>query len=150
MYMLRKIMLIVCIAFIGVNLYAQRKNTSLGIRIEGDEPSNLGITLKHKISSTGMLEGVVHFYNGAIGVSGMYERYHNLSSSGTFDFFYGGGAHVAFYNNLSAGIVGVVGLCYTFKEIPFNISVDWKPCLDIVNKVNLRGQLLGVSIRYTF
>ena len=148
--MTKKIILFLSIVLLCMNIHAQRKITSLGIRIEGNDPSNLGISLRHRIHSGTMLEGIVHFYDGAVGVSGLFEKYHNLSSSGAFDFYYGGGVHVAFYNNIGAGVVGIVGLCYTFKEIPFNISVDWKPVLDIVDNVDLRARLLGVSIRYTF
>ncbi|HOT14686.1 MAG TPA: hypothetical protein PK252_07980 [Bacteroidales bacterium] len=146
---MKKLFVFVGILLMCTSIFAQRKGFAIGARIEGDEPNNLGVSLRGKIHRAGMLEGIVHFYDGSVGATGLYERYINLSSSGTFDFVYGGGAHVEFTDDLGAGIAGIVGLCYTFKEIPVNISVDWKPVLDIVSDVHMRARLLGVSIRYT-
>jgi hypothetical protein len=70
--------------------------TNIGIRIEGNEPSNIGLTLQRKIASHTNLEGIVHLSDNTFGFSGIYERYHNITSNYTLDFYYGGGVTVFF------------------------------------------------------
>jgi len=148
---MKKIIFLILLGFIAFqSIDAQRKTFAMGLRIEGNDPNNLGASIRYRIHKPTILEGIVHFYDGFIGASLLYERYKNLSSSGTFDFFYGGGVHLAFGNDVGAGVAGILGFCYTFKDIPVNISLDWKPVLDIIDNTNFRASLFGISIRYTF
>jgi hypothetical protein len=39
---------------------------------------------------------------------------------------------------------------YNFKEIPFNLSLDWKPALNLVGSSGFWGDGGAISIRYIF
>jgi hypothetical protein len=46
--------------------------------------------------------------------------------------YYGGGAYVGFEDgDTFLGPTGVIGLDYKFATAPINLSLDWKPELDI-------------------
>ena len=48
------------------------------------------------------------------------------------------------------GAAGIVGLIYKFDQLPLNISLDWKPELNIITNVAFEGSAVGVSARFTF
>jgi hypothetical protein len=75
--------------------------------------------------------------------------------------YYGGGAYLAFLKKVNTttqktstdpnlGAQGVIGLDYKFTNIPLNISLDWKPELNIVNDINFEPAAIGFTARFTF
>jgi hypothetical protein len=43
----------------------------------------------------------------------------------------------------------VVGLDYKFSNIPLNLSLDWKPELNIVSDINFEPAAIGFTARFT-
>lgn len=77
------------------------------------------------------------------------------------EWFYGGGAHIGFWQSGSYpynrsnpqsifGIDLVVGVEYTFDEVPFSASLDWKPAFNIMGDFHWWGNFISLSLRYTF
>ena len=68
--------------------------------------------------------------------------------------YYGGGAYFGSYNYNSfsytfIGINGVLGLDYSFDEIPLNVSVDWMPGFNLTGDNNgFYSYVGGLSVRY--
>lgn len=69
--------------------------------------------------------------------------------------YYGGGAYFGSYNHSSfsnytfIGINGVLGLDYSFDEIPLNLSVDWMPGFNLTGDNNgFYSYVGGLSVRY--
>ena len=48
------------------------------------------------------------------------------------------------------GAMGVVGLDYKFANAPLNLSLDWKPELNIIDEINFEPATIGFSARFTF
>ena len=76
----------------------------------------------------------------------------NIAPIGPFNLYAGPGAFVATWpgaETLAAGLVGQIGLEYTFN-VPLQISLDWRPCFSFVNGFvpNYYGAALG--LRYAF
>jgi hypothetical protein len=77
------------------------------------------------------------------------------------NWYYGGGAHIGFYNGSHtywgtygtsytvAGIDGILGIEYSFDEIPINIGIDWKPALNLIGYSGIWSEG-AFSIRYIF
>lgn len=65
-------------------------------------------------------------------------------------YFYGGGIYSNFGGAREAGLQGVLGLDYKIPNIPFNLSVDWKPELTLVKTFSFEPAALGLSARFTF
>jgi hypothetical protein len=46
--------------------------------------------------------------------------------------------------------MGVLGLDYKFVNLPLNLSLDWKPELNIVSDINFEPAAIGFTARFTF
>ncbi len=149
--MKNKKVIIISIAFvISIGVFAQ-KRTGIGLRIDSDNGTEFGATLKYRLIGTTTLEAIATFPTNAVILNGLYEKYHSLSRSGSFQFFYGGGVFIGVGGgNKAAGLKGILGLCYNFKDIPVDLSVDWFPGMQIIDKIDARLNNFGISLRYKF
>jgi len=121
-------------------------NTSLGIRIGGTS----GVTLKHFYKPTRAIEGIVGTFGNGFSITALIEEHMPVHEAVGLSFYYGGGAHLAFYNDRNAapnfgrevdyrqnnqagfGINGIVGFEYRLPDgIPLAISLDLKPFLEL-------------------
>jgi hypothetical protein len=48
------------------------------------------------------------------------------------------------------GAAGIIGLDYNFPNIPLNLSLDWKPELNLIEKIGFEASTVGFSVRYRF
>lgn len=156
------------------SLTASSYNTAIGIRFGGYES---GLSIKHFIKSNAAIEGIISTgwrYRGTR-ITGLFEIHKAINGAPGLSFFYGGGAHIGFYNRdywfngkcdggryeykgnwydcdgnrLTLGIDGILGLEYHFTEIPFTIGLDIKPSIDLIGW----GSRIGdgaFSVRYAF
>jgi hypothetical protein len=138
------------------SLTAQDYRTGLGIR---GGVSN-GLTVKHFISDTNALEGLLTTrWNGFL-FTGLYEVHAKAFGITGLYWYYGGGAHIGAWNhyyrtnrldNYSViGIDGILGMEYNITEIPFNISIDYKPGINLMGKPLGMSDEVALSIRYVF
>lgn len=138
------------------NVKAQGYTTGVGIRLGG---ITSGITLKHFIGSSNALEGIVSFGRHSFLITGLYEKHTAFPKAEGLSWFFGGGAHVGFFqdgygyryfyykshgnkikieevgyydNRTSFGLDFILGIDYKFKNAPINVSLDVKPFVDIV------------------
>ena len=137
------------LAIASTDLHAQGYKTALGVRISSDDAIvNHSISLKHFFSNTTALEGLLSFGDPiALGV--LMEKHKPVGTS-DLSLFYGGGAYIGFGSEKNIGAQGVLGLDYKLPSIPLNLSVDWKPELNIVKETVFEPAAVGVSIRFTF
>lgn len=139
---------------------AQQYKTGLGVRLSSSAASvNNSITIKHFVNDRLALEGLFSFGDPlALGI--LAEMHKPLSETG-LQWFYGGGGYISFvktYNpnkqrdvtNTNFGAQGIVGLDYKFPNVPLNLSLDWKPELNLVDNINFEPAVVGFSARFTF
>ncbi len=133
----------------GTRLIAQDYKFGVGLRLSNDAPSiSNSVTARYRMDENQALEGMISF-GSRFGVGVLYENFRPLGSG--FKWFYGGGAYIGFQGgDAYLGPTGIIGLDYKFTEAPINISLDWKPELDVIPKVNLIPDAFGLSIRYAF
>jgi hypothetical protein len=115
-----------------------------------------GLTFKHFISEKSALEGIADYRWGGLGITGLYEIHNNLADVEGLNWYFGGGAHVGFYgtsygggSGTFVGIDGILGLEYNFKDLPINISADWKPAFTF-GYSHFGADNGALSVRYTF
>lgn len=142
------------------NLAAQDYKTALGVRLSSSNAmQNNSITIKQFISEKMAIEGLFTF-GDPLALGAMLELHKPLSPAG-LSYFYGGGGYISFVKKVNVnnsktttdpnfGAQGVVGLDYKFSNIPLNISLDWKPELNIVSDINFEPAAIGFSARFTF
>lgn len=136
-----KILAVVAIV-IGCTFAANAQNYTSAIGLRLGYP--LSVSYKHFLSENGAIEvfGGFRSYSGYgwFNVGGLYQYHKPIPDVDGLNWYFGGGASVFFWNydndfvfgdeddsSLSVGLLGNVGLEYTFKEAPINVSVDWVP-----------------------
>ena len=148
-------MLVFCLCTIS---YAQDYSTGIGFR--GGYFN--GLTIKHFISSRSAVEGIFDSRWRGFQITGLYEVHNQAFNLQRLKWYYGVGGHVGFWDGNYAdwgdrgksytvvGIDGILGLEYSFREIPINIGLDWKPSLNIIGYTGFWGDGWAFSIRYIF
>jgi hypothetical protein len=134
--------------------------TAVGIRLSNNAPIVANaITLKHFLNDKTAIEGFFSF-SDPFSLGALLEVYKPLSTPG-LRWFYGAGAYLGFgkeydpnkqrnVNTNYFGGQGVVGLDYKFASVPINISLDWKPELNLISDINFEPAAIGFSARFTF
>ena len=137
---------------ISSSISAQNYNTGIGARVGFFN----GITVKHFVSPSNALEGIVNFRWGGAIVTGLYEWQQPIPSAPGLDYFLGVGAHVGFFDsykwdNEASTIIGadvIVGLEYTFPTAPFTIGLDYKPAFNIIGDNHIWADGVALSLRF--
>lgn len=160
---MKKISFVIIVAFfifLGNTASAQEYKTGLGVRLSSASAMvNNSLSIKHFISEKTAIEGLLSF-GDPLALGALVEFHKPLAESG-LTYFYGAGGYIAFvktYNTNTQktssdpnfGAMGIVGLDYKFNNIPLNISLDWKPELNIISDINFEPAAIGFSARFTF
>lgn len=133
---------------------AQEVNTNyrfgVGIRLSTSAPTiSNSVSVKYFMYNGNALEGLVSF-GTRFGIGGLYEFHKPINSAPGLQWYFGGGAYVGFQNgDTYLGPQGVIGLDYKFTNIPLNLSLDWKPELDLIPKINFVPDALALTARFT-
>ena len=150
------------IAAIGftTTVSAQAYKTGIGVRLSSSQAMvNNSITLKHFLNERAAIEALFSF-GDPLALGALYEIHKPFSTEG-LQWFYGGGGYLAFVKSwnpnklknetdVNVGAQGVLGLDYKFVNLPLNISLDWKPELNLVSDINFEPAAIGFSARFTF
>jgi hypothetical protein len=142
------------------SLKAQSYKTALGIRLSSSAPIvNNSISIKQFINDKTAIEGLLSFSDPL--ALGILAEFHKPLSAAGLQYFYGGGGYLGFIktynpnklkneNQLNFGAQGIVGLDYKFDKVPINISLDWKPELNLISDINFEPAAIGFTARFTF
>jgi hypothetical protein len=148
---MKKALLISLISIAALTSKSQVYKTAAGIRLGPNSAAvTSGITVKHFLNEKTALEGILGINDG-LGICGLYEIHFPIEAVNNLQWFAGPGAYIAFRNSSTFfGGAGVVGLDYKFEEIPLNLTIDWKPELNIIPKIEFESSGIGISVRYAF
>ena len=139
---------------------AQAYKTGIGVRLSSAQAMvNNSISLKHFLNEKAAVE-VLFSFGDPLAIGALYEVHKPFSSEG-LQWFYGGGGYLGFvksYNvnkarfetDANVGAQGVLGLDYKFVNLPLNLSLDWKPELNLVSDINFEPAAIGFTARFTF
>ena len=138
-----------------------QQSYSTGIGLRGGLAS--GATVKHFIGDNTALEGILSTRWRGVIITGLYEIQKTAFDTPGLYWFYGVGGHVGFWDDYVGhpwfdddagytviGIDGILGLEYAFNEIPFNVSIDWKPAVNLTGYSGFWGDSGALSVRYIF
>ncbi|HXB39685.1 MAG TPA: hypothetical protein VNZ49_04035 [Bacteroidia bacterium] len=144
-------------------------NNAIGLRV--GETS--GLSIKHFMNgSSHAIEGIIGITPYSVGITALYEQYVSTDVKG-LSWYYGAGGHVntginrrvyyTYYNDnryyvyrynypgVGVGIDGIVGVEYKIAKVPFAISFDLKPFVEINNSPNIFLALdPGLGLKFTF
>jgi len=156
---MKKLLFVLFLAlFFTSQMKAQDYNTGIGLR--GGPAS--GLTIKHFLDGKKAVEGIFDSRWHGFSITGLYEIHAQAFNTERLNWYYGIGGHIGFYdtkykewgdhtdNYTVIGIDGILGIEYNFKEIPFNIGVDWKPSFNVFGYSSNWGDGGALSLRYIF
>lgn len=133
--------------------------TGVGLRLN----NGYGLSIKHNMTERKSIEGIVYTRWRGINITGLYEIHAPAFQTAGWRWYYGVGGHVGvwgngaqygnpwFDNNESHAIVGadgILGLEYTFREIPLNLSIDWKPAINLIGYQGLWLDDVALTARF--
>ena len=134
--------------------------TALGVRLSSSNAmQNNSVSIKHFLNDKVAIEGLFTF-GDPLALGALVEFHKPLSASG-LSWYYGAGAYVGFVKKVNTNTLktstdpnfggqGAIGLDYKFANIPLNLSLDWKPELNIVSDINFEPAAVGFTARFTF
>jgi hypothetical protein len=87
---------------------------------------------------------------GGINISGLFEIQKPLPELNGLYWYLGVGPTVGFVNEtLLLTANGVLGIEYTFQDLPINIALDTGPVIQLIGNRNLFSWGGGIAVRYT-
>jgi len=157
--------IILCLVLLAAtSLYnrvsAQDYKFAMGVRFSSAAPTlSNSVSVKYFMDETRALEGLISF-GDRFGIGALYEKHQLIGGTPAFTWFYGAGGYLGFetvtdVNHVQShktflGPTGIVGLDYKFQNAPLNLSLDWKPELDIIPKINFVPDAFALTARFTF
>ena len=132
-----------------ISTNAQNYKSALGVRFSSsDAVVNHAITFKHFFKQNTAVEALFSFVKPyALGV--LIEKHHPLTNE-NFTWFWGAGFYAGFTDKKNFGAQGALGLDFKIPEVPVNLSLDWKPELNLIKETFFEPAAVGVSARFTF
>ncbi len=147
-------------AVASLSASAQEYRSALGVRLSSSSAiQNNSVSFKQFISGHTAIEALFTF-GEPLALGALIEVHKPLAAAG-LSYFYGAGGYLAFEKNINpvtlkesrdtyVGAQGAIGLDYKFNNLPLNLSLDWKPELNIVSDLNFEPAAIGFTARFTF
>lgn len=139
---------------------AQAYKKAIGVRLSSAQAIvNNSISFKYFLDQGTAIEALFSF-GDPLSIGALYEVHKPFSTEG-LQWFYGGGGYLGFVKtfkpeknryetDVNLGAQGVLGLDYKFSNLPLNLSIDWKPELNLVSDINVEPGAIGFTTRFTF
>jgi len=155
-----KKILMTAIAMIGFVTLTNAQDYNTGIGLRGGLSN--GLTIKQFIGNRVALEGILTTRWEGFSITGLYEIHNQAFGVDRLNWYYGIGGHIGFWNGENVGwadehinytVIGVdaiLGIEYNFRELPINLSADWKPAFNLIGYSGLWADGGALSIRYIF
>ncbi|WP_174238673.1 hypothetical protein [Pedobacter sp. L105] len=159
---MKKVFTILCLTIIAAfAIQTSSKAQGYDNAIGGRFGEANGVTFKTTLGENKMLDLIANFrsHDGYryFRVTGLYEIYNPITNAPGLNWYYGvggsiGSAKYIYTDNtdLYLSVDGVLGLDYKFADAPINISLDWKPAIQLSPDSNFDASGLGLSVRFTF
>jgi hypothetical protein len=158
--MLMKKTSILLFAFVfmaGVAANAQTYQTALGAKFYTGNGSIGGVNIRHSTAANTALEGSLLFFNGGIGLEGLYQYQAPISGAEGLQYFVGGGAMIGFgtgpryndnrNNSTSFALRLTGGIDYKFADAPIDVSLGLDPFFYLAPYTS-SNLSLGIGLRY--
>lgn len=139
----------------------QTYQNAIGIRLGAYN----GLNFKTFLQSDNALDFNLSFRNNnnfkRFIFTGLYEVHNNIDGAPGLKWYYGGGGSLGsikrddengrkYDGDLFLSADGVLGLDYKIDAAPINLSLDWRPRLELTPNTDINAGDVGLAIRFTF
>lgn len=144
---------LICLTAVGVN--AQTYQTGIGAKFYVGNGSIGGINIRHSTSEHTALEGSLLFFNGGLGIEGLYQYQGPINGAPGLQYFVGGGGMLGFgtgrYRSDDDNVLFALrltgGIDYKFADAPLAVSLGLDPFFYLVPSTG-SNLALGIGLRY--
>lgn len=136
---------------------AQTYQTALGAKFYTGDGSIGGVNVRHSTAENTALEGSLLFFNGGIGIEGLYQYQGPISGAEGLQYFVGGGAMLGFgtgpriegnrNNSTTFALRLTGGVDYKFADAPIDVSLGLDPFFYLAPYTG-SNLSLGIGLRY--
>jgi opacity protein-like surface antigen len=153
--MKKLLILIFSLILFSAASHSQDYRNAVGIRLG---LSN-GISLKHFFSTNKAVEGILTVRWGGYNLTGLVEKHRSIFDTDGLYLFYGAGLHMGSFSNswfndtnnhTVIGLDGIIGFEYVFRDLPLNVSLDYKPAFNLFGNTGFWGDEVALTGRYIF
>lgn len=156
--MKKHILILALVSLISGYSFGQDYKTAAGLRLG----TSIGGTIKHFVGEKSAFEGLLTTRWQGFELTGLYEIHNNAFDVNRLNWFFGFGGHLGFYNGdhttwgdtgtnyTIVGIDGIIGMEYSFEDVPIVLTLDWKPMFNLTGYTGFWGDALALSVRYYF
>lgn len=131
----------------GTLVNGQDYKMALGLRVSSNDAIlGTSASFKYFFNQKTAVEGLVSF-SDPFAFGALVEKQTTLPLRG-LNWFYGAGAYFAFGSDQRFGLQGIAGLDYKLGSLPLNISLDWKPELNLTREFSFEPAVVGLTARY--
>ncbi len=141
----------------GLAANAQTYQTALGAKFYTGDGSIGGVNVRHSTAENTALEGSLLFFNGGIGIEGLYEYQGPITGAEGLQYFVGGGAMLGFgtgpridgnrNNSTTFALRLTGGVDYKFADAPIDVSLGLDPFFYLAPSTG-SNLALGIGLRY--
>ncbi len=130
---------------------AQTYETAIGAKFYTGNGSLGGVNIRHTTSENTALEGSLLFFNGGLGIEGLYQYQGPIQGAEGLQYFVGGGGMLGFGTNHNSETVFALrltgGVDYKFADAPISVSLAFDPFFYLA-PASGSNLALGIGLRY--
>lgn len=138
-------LVLVCLMFFAYHVSAQE----IGIRFGDMYGNNIGLDATIPIKNK-RIHATVSFGNN-VGVDAIYDfAVESIFRSPDLRYYAGVGLTTLFASEFKLGVMGELGIEYSFPRTPVSLSLDYRPAIMIIEKMDFIYSNFGLNVRYRF
>lgn len=142
---MRKILVAGCLLFLCSHLSAQE----IGIRFGDMYGNNIALDATLPIKSK-RIHATVSFGSN-VGLDAIYDfAVESIFRSPDLHYYAGVGLTTLFASEFKLGVMGELGIQYSFPRTPVSLSLDYRPAIMVIEKMDFIYGNFGLNVRYTF
>ena len=138
-------LVLVCLIFFGYHVSAQE----IGIRFGDMYGNNIALDATIPIKNK-RIHTTVSFGSN-IGVDAIYDfAVESIFRSPDLHYYAGVGLTTLFASEFKLGVMGELGIEYSFPRTPVSLSLDYRPAIIIIEEMDFIYGNFGLNVRYRF
>ncbi|MDN3643683.1 hypothetical protein QWY87_13280 [Lutimonas halocynthiae] len=142
---MQKIVLFCCLIFFSYQVSAQE----IGIRFGDMTGNNIGIDATIPIKDK-RIHATVSFGSN-VGLDLIYDfAVASIFRSPDLRYYAGIGLTTLFASEFKLGVMGELGIEYSFPRTPISVGLDYRPAIIVIEKMDFIYGNFGLNVRYRF
>jgi len=142
---MKKHILIGALVFFSIHISAQE----VGLRFGDMNGNNIAIDATMPIKDK-RVHATVSFGSN-VGVDALYDfALASIFRSPDLHYYVGIGLTTLFASDFKLGVIGELGIEYSFPQTPLAIGIDYRPAIMIIDKMDFIYGNFGFNVRYRF